>query len=81
MGPRGGTTPRHSNTPRILGSQEFGQTRISASQRKLDSQELGHTQNLKIAGSQRKLTLRSSDSTENIRSTLIIYSKNREHLI
>jgi hypothetical protein len=47
MVPRGGTTSRCSNMPRIIGSQdpwipgsqEFGHTRISGSQKKLDYQE------------------------------------------
>ena len=34
------------------GSQDLGQTRISRTQRQLDSQELGHTQDLRITGSQ-----------------------------
>jgi hypothetical protein len=50
--PRGGTTPRHSNTARITGSQDPWNTRISGSQRHLDSQELWHIQNLGIKGSQ-----------------------------
>ena len=37
---------------RIPGSQEFGHTSISGSQRQFDSQELWHTQDLRIKGSQ-----------------------------
>ena len=40
--PRSSSSPRCSNTPRIPGSQELGHTRISGSQRQLDSQELLH---------------------------------------
>jgi hypothetical protein len=50
----------------ITASQELGQTRISGSQRQLDSQEIRHIQNLRITGSQDhkdSLTLRSSDTT------------------
>ena len=50
--PRGSSMPRYSNRPKITGSQEFGHTRISESQWQLDFQELLHTQNLKITGSQ-----------------------------
>ena len=50
MVPRGDTTSRCSNTPRILGSQELSHTRISGSQKKLECQEL-HTQKLRITGS------------------------------
>jgi hypothetical protein len=49
--PRGSSTPRCPNAPRIRGlpgSQELGHTRVSMSQRQLDSQELGHTQNHRI---------------------------------
>ena len=50
--PRGSSTPRRSNTLRIPGSQELGHTSISGSQRQHDSQELWHTQDLRITGSQ-----------------------------
>jgi hypothetical protein len=46
--PRGSTTPRCSSMLSNLVSQELGHTRISGSQRQLDSQELWHTQNLRI---------------------------------
>ena len=48
-------TPRKILTPRssdAIGSLELGHTRISGSQRQLDSQDLGHTQDLRIPGSQ-----------------------------
>lgn len=41
--------------PKIPGSQKLGHTRISVSQRQLDSQELLHNQDLKITRSQRQL--------------------------
>ena len=50
--PRGSSTARSSNTPRITGSQELGHNRISGTQRQLDSQELGQTQDLRITESQ-----------------------------
>ena len=42
--------PRCSNTHMIIGIQELGHTRISGSQRQLDSQELWHTHNQKNSG-------------------------------
>ena len=50
--PRGISTPRQSNIPRITGSQELGHTSISGSQRELDSQKLRYTQDLRITGFQ-----------------------------
>lgn len=46
--PRGGTTQRLSSIFSNLVSQELGHIRISRSQRQLDSQEIWHTQNLRI---------------------------------
>ena len=42
--------PRCFNTHRIIGIQELGHTRISGSQRQLDSQELWHTHNQRNSG-------------------------------
>ena len=42
--------PRCSNTHMIIGIQELGHTRISGSQRQLDSQELWHTHNQRNSG-------------------------------
>ena len=47
-----GTASRCCNMPRTPGSQKLGQTRISGFHRKLDWQELWHTQNLRFTGSQ-----------------------------
>ena len=58
--------------PRITGSQELGHTRISRSQRQLDSQELRHIQDHRIPKSQDhrdSLILRSSDTTRITRRT------------
>ena len=51
MVPRGGTTSRHSNKPRIVGPQDPRGLVTPGSQRNLDCQEIWHTQNLKIKGS------------------------------
>ena len=50
--PKGIFTPRCSNTPKIRGSQDPRSMVTPESERKLDSQELGHTQDLRITESQ-----------------------------
>jgi hypothetical protein len=42
--------------PKIPRSQEFGHTRISGSQKQLDSQELRHTQDFRIGSQNHRIT-------------------------
>jgi hypothetical protein len=50
--PSGSSTPKCSNLTRSTGSQELHHIRISGSQRQLNSQDLWHSQDLRIPGSQ-----------------------------
>lgn len=60
--PSKSSTPRCSNMSRSTGSQDLGYTRISESQRHLDSHELWQTQDLRITGSQNH---RTTETVEN----------------
>ena len=61
MVPRGDTTSRHSNKPRIVGPQDARGLVTPGSQRNLDCQEIWHTQNLKIKGSRNDRITKNAD--------------------